>query len=185
MKQKRFFTGILVIIILAGVGLGIFLMMTSPSELPGSTEAKPTEVPVNSTETEEDGALTTLTAFLTALNSRDYESAENLYGGSYETLEGYNPDVDPNNHILLLERACESNGLNCLKLKSATLKQTSIEQAFVFSVELQTNNGDLFEIGPCCGADEEDFIPVSVFNFSVIQNDQDQFQVLDLPPYTP
>lgn len=195
MKQKQLIIGILVILILGGIGLGIFLLLTSSSEGSDSPEANPNEVAAIPTEAEEtvappteaaeDRALQVLTEFLSLLNSGNYASAEKLYGGSYEMLEGYNPDVDPSDHALLLERACEFNGLNCLKLKSARLDQITVDNKFVFSIELQTNNGELFEIGPCCGEDEEGFIPVSVFTFTIVQVGPDQYEVMDLPPYTP
>ncbi|MBG0787793.1 MAG: hypothetical protein H0S79_22110, partial [Anaerolineaceae bacterium] len=88
-------------------------------------------------------------------------------------------------HAQLLARACEVNGLNCLQLKTSSLDQPTSENEFTFSVEFQTNDGSLFEIGPCCGEDEEGFIPVSTFSFTVVKIGPDQFQVLDLPPYTP
>jgi len=190
MKQKQLIIGMVVILILAGIGLGIYLRLNSPSEIPVSTEQEPTEVispetEAPPTEAAEDRALQALTEYLAALNSGDYASAEKLYGGSYEMLEGYNPDVDPSDHALLLERACEFNGLNCLKLKSANLDQITVDNKFVFTIELQTNNGELFEIGPCCGEDEEGFIPVSVFTFTVIQVDPSHYKIMDLPPYTP
>jgi hypothetical protein len=195
MKQNKLITGILIIIILGAVGLGIFLLLTSSSEGSDLPEANPTEVagiPTEAevtealpTEVEADQALQALTEYLAALHSGDYASAEPLYGGSYEMLEGYNPDVDPADHAQLLQRACEMNGLNCLELMNANLEQGNSENEFVFSVELQTDDGGLFEIGPCCGEDEEGFVPVSVFTFTVIRVAPDQYQVMDLPPYTP
>ncbi len=149
------------------------------------TEAFPTEVEVISPVSEEDIAFQTLVDFLNALHSGDYASAEALYGGSYEILIGYNPDLDPADHAALLERACEINGLNCLKLKTASLDPSISENEFIFSVELQTEDGALFEIGPCCGEDEESFVPVSTFSFKVVKIGSENFQVMDLPPYTP
>ena len=195
MKQKQLITLILIVFILGGLGVGIFLLLDSSGESASPTEqatlaqepteALPTETEMDPTDTESDQALQALTEYLTALNSGDYASAELLYGGSYEMLEGYNSDVDPDDHTQLLQRACEMNGLNCLELMNADLKQVNSDNEFIFSVELQTNGGVLFEIGPCCGEDEEGFIPISVFTFTVIKVGPDQYQVMDLPPYTP
>ena len=185
MKQNKLITGILVILILGGIGLGIYLLLTPSSEGSDSPEATPTEVAVIPTETDEERALQALTEYLADLNSGDYASAEQLYGGPYEMLEGYNSDVDPEDHVQLLQRACEVNGLNCLQLKSATLNQVISDNEFIFIVELQTDDGDLFEIGPCCGEDEEGYIPISTFKFTVVLTGPGQYQVMDLPPYTP
>ena len=195
MKQKQLITLILIIFILGGLGIGIFLLLDSSGE-PATpteqaaltqepTEALRTETESNPTDAEADQALQTLTEYLADLHSGDYASAEPLYGGSYDMLEGYNSDVDPVDHIQLLQRACEVNGLNCFELMNADLEQVNSDNEFVFSVELQTDDGTLFEIGPCCGEDEEGFIPISVFTFTVIRVAPDQYQVMDLPPYTP
>ena len=185
MKPNRFSIGIVVILILGAIGLVIILKLTSPSKAPDTTEASPTQVESNSTTSDEEDALQALTDFLSALNSGDYATAEALYGDSYDILIGYNSDLDPADHAALLERACTTNGFNCLLLKTAGLDQMVSESEYLFTAELQTDNGALFEIGPCCGEDEEGFIPISEFNFTVIRTESGQWQVLDLPPYTP
>ena len=185
MKPNRFYIGIVVILILSAIGLAIILKLTSPSKAPDTTEAFPTQVENNSTVSDEEGALQALTDFLSALHSGDYTAAEALYGGSYDILIGYNADLDPADHAALLERACTTNGFNCLLLKTAGLDQMISESEFLFTVELQTDDGALFEIGPCCGEDEEGSVPISEFNFTVIRTATGQWQILDLPPYTP
>ena len=185
MKPNRFFIGIVVILILGAIGLAITLKLTSPSKAPDTTEAFPTQVESNSTTSNEEGALEALTDFLSALHSGDYAAADALYGGSYDILIGYNADLDPADHAALLERACTTNGFNCLLLKTAGLNQVNAGTEFLFTTELQTDDGTLFEIGPCCGEDEEGFIPISEFNFTVIRTATGQWQILDLPPYTP
>ena len=185
MKPNRFFIGIVVIMILGAIGLAIILKLTSPSKAPDTTEAFPTQIEGNSITSDEESALQALTDFLSALHSGDYATADALYGGSYDILIGYNADLDPADHAALLERACTTNGFNCLLLKTAGLDQTISESEFLFTVELQTDDGALFEIGPCCGEDEEGFVPVSTFSFKVIKIGPAHFHVMDLPPYTP
>ncbi|MBG0771327.1 MAG: hypothetical protein H0S82_06430 [Anaerolineaceae bacterium] len=185
MKHKPFWIGIIVILILGGIGLGIALMLTSPTVPQEVTESSPTEVTVMAIDPNEEQARQVLTEFLSALNSGDYASAEKLYGGAYDVLTGYNPDLDPADHAALLERGCTTNGLNCLLLMNATLDQVIDNNEFVFTVELQNQDGSRFEIGPCCGEDETNFTPTTEFTFTVIRTIKGQYQVMDLPPYTP
>lgn len=185
MKHKPFLIGIIAILVLGGIGLGIILLLTSPTVPRDATESSPTEVTGMATDPNEETACQALTEFLNALNSGDYASADKLYGGSYDVLTGYNPDLDPADHAALLERGCTTNGLNCLLLKSATFDQVINNYEFVFTVELQNRDGSRFEIGPCCGEDDTDFTPTTDFTFTVIWMDEGQYQVMDLPPYTP
>lgn len=185
MKHKPFLFGIIAVLVLGGIGLVIILLLTSPTIPRDATESSPTEVTRMSTDPDVESARQALTEFLTALDTGDYASAERLYGGSYDVLTGYNPDLDPADHAALLERGCTTNGLNCLLLKSATLDQVIDNYEFVFTVELQNQDGSRFEIGPCCGEDETNFTPTTDFTFSVIWTAEGQYQVMDLPPYTP
>jgi len=171
MTKKRFFIGIIVILVMVAIVMTIVLC-SSPSSEP-------------SNPSKEDQALEALITFLNALYSGDYNSAARIYGGSYEILTGYNPDLDSSDPAALLERACTTNGFNCLQLKNVISTESTSENEFTFYVELQLDNGEPFEIGPCCGADEEGFVPISTFGFRVFEIDKGQFQVLDLPPYTP
>lgn len=181
MHQKQLLKWIIIILILGVLGAVLFTSCNARSDVPNSMIETTSSTPIN----DEDQALQTLTDFLSLLQSKDYASAEPLYGGSYDMLIGYNPDLDPADHVQLLERACEVNGLNCLRLKNASLDQITDNAEFIFTVTLQTDDGALFEIGPCCGEDEQGFIPVSTFIFTVVKIDHDHFQVMDLPPYTP
>lgn len=181
MHQRRLFKWIIMILILGALGSVLFISCNSRSDIPDPLEETASVTIIS----DEDLALQTLTDFLSLLQSKDYASAEPLYGGSYDMLIGYNPDLDPADHVQLLERACEVNGLNCLKFKNASLDQVTNNAEFIFTVTLQTDDGALFEIGPCCGEDEEGFIPISTFSFIVVKVGPSQFQVMDLPPYTP
>ncbi|MDO9086058.1 MAG: hypothetical protein Q7U53_07625 [Anaerolineaceae bacterium] len=123
--------------------------------------------------------------FFVYLNHGKYEDAAFLYGGPYEVLEGYNPDIDPMNKAALLQSGCEINGLMCLQLYSASLIQQSSENEFVFQVSYRNTDGTEFTLGPCCGATEEEMPPIRLFEIRVSCSDNNSCQVLDLPPYVP
>jgi len=125
-----------------------------------------------------------LTAYLDALAAAKYPLAAQYYGGSPEILQGYNPDIAAEDLPALLEAACSRNGFMCLPIKTIVSEDALSEDSFVFEVEFLTRDGQLFEQGPCCGADPEGFVPVRQFSFQVQRNAQG-YQVLDLPPYIP
>ncbi len=143
------------------------------------------KVPTVRTFVDSDLARIALVDYLDALHTGDFETAATLYGGSYETLIAYNPDLDPSNHAALLERACTMNGFQCLQAAEIQLDDTKTETLTIFSVTFQNAQGALFELGPCCGADDTDSPPKSEFSFEVSKVDSNHFLVMDLPPYLP
>jgi hypothetical protein len=52
-------------------------------------------------------------------------------------------------------------------------------------VEFTNADGSLFVQGPCCGASEADWTPISQFEFVVVKVAGSQFVVLQLPPLMP
>ncbi len=125
-----------------------------------------------------------LVEFFSYLHSRQYDRAEALYGGEYQILSDYNPQIDPNNHVALLQAGCQINGFQCLPIRSVELKEQSGDKV-VFSVEFNHPDGSLFVLGPCCGADETEMPPVSQFEYHVQKTPGGKFLVLDLPVYVP
>ncbi len=125
-----------------------------------------------------------LIQFFALLNAGDYAEAETHFGGSYEQLQGYNPDIDPSDHVTLWRHGCELNGLVCLSVHNATIEEQQGE-AFIFQVEFNNPDGSLFVRGPCCGADETDMPPVSQFEYRVMKTSEGNFLVMDMPPYVP
>ena len=126
-----------------------------------------------------------LIEFHRLLNGEDYEQARNLYGGSYEMLEGYNPALDPSDKAGLLEAGCQFNGLMCLPVLSTKLVQVIEQHEFVYELTFKNPDGTTFVLGPCCGADEETMPPISTFTAHVVCETMDSCQVMDLPPYVP
>lgn len=127
----------------------------------------------------------TLTDFFDSLQSGQYSEAAGIYGGSYESLIGWNPATDPKNQAELLRNGCTFNGLNCLRTRSVNLVDQPAPGEYVFLVEFESPDGGIFVLGPCCGADETEQPPVSKFPIRVIHNEEGDFLVMDLPPYSP
>lgn len=125
-----------------------------------------------------------LTSFFEALSQDRYSEAAALYGGSYEVLEGYNPEIDPDDHAALWQNGCQVNGLQCLAVRTAHFNEKTAGGEYIFTVEFSTSDNRLFERGPCCGEDAAT-PPQSQFEYRVVQGGDGQFLVLDLPVYVP
>lgn len=123
--------------------------------------------------------------FFVYLNHGKYEDAAILYGGNYEELIYFNPDLDPDDKVGLLKRGCEQNGLQCLQLYSADLTGRPSETEFIYTVTYRSPDGSQFVLGPCCGADETQMPPIKEFEVRVVCREQYPCQVLNLPPYVP
>ena len=123
--------------------------------------------------------------FYKHLNEGEYDQAVDLYGGSYDILQSYNPDLDHEDYAALLQAGCEFNGLMCLEVLNVVSIQTSDEHEFFFEIEFANPDGSLFVRGPCCGETEEDMPSQSSFMIRVVCQDDGSCLVMDLPPYVP
>lgn len=126
---------------------------------------------------------TILSAYFAALHEGRYEEAAAVYGGSYDTLQANNPDVDPANEALLLERWCTMNGGVCLPILSVLRYEQISPESFTFIVQFAKEDGGLFEIGPCCG-EPDTGQRTTDFSYTV-QRIGGTFKVIELPPYIP
>jgi len=97
----------------------------------------------------------------------------------------HNPSIDPSDHSALLKNACETNGAQCFRVKSASLDKRISKTDFVFRVDFVNDDGTLFVLGPCCDGNAIDIMPQSVFYFTVMKVNKNKFSVMDMPPYTP
>jgi hypothetical protein len=142
-------------------------------------------MPVIEEYNDEQLALQALVAFLDSLHNGRYEEAAQLYGGTYEILIDHNPSVDPSNQAALMKNACTINGAECLEVKSAGPDRTISTTEFSFKVDFMNADGMLFVRGACCGGNETDTPPQSLFIFTVVQEGDGKFLVMDMPPYMP
>ena len=122
--------------------------------------------------------------FLTLLHTKNYEEAAPLYSGEYEALQVFNPQIDPEDHVALWTWACDNQLLQCLEVRSATFQELRGD-TYVFQVEFNNPDGSLFVRGPCCGANETEMPPVSIFEYTVSRNADMKFVVMNTPPYVP
>jgi hypothetical protein len=125
-----------------------------------------------------------LVSFLTLLHEAKYAEAIPLYGGEYEPLQVFNPEIDPGDRLTLWTWACDNRLLQCLEVRSATFKELRGD-SYLFQVEFNSPDGSLFVLGPCCGANETEMPPVSQFEFMVSRNTDGKFVVMNTPPYVP
>jgi len=151
-----------------------------------SAEECKTLTPIPSAENEML-ARAVLVAFFDALNGGWYAEAAVQYGGSYEGLIDMNPDVDPNDHAALLERACTTNGFQCLRVKEIVQQVQDSPDSYTFTIEFLNPDGSLFVRGACCGASETDMPPQSRFDVVVMSVPQagNALRVQNLPVYVP
>lgn len=132
-----------------------------------------------------EAARQALDAYFEAFNSGSYRDAAALYGGSYELLLGYNPEIPITEREALLQAACRINGFRCeLLLRDIVDVEQVDEQTYLFAVTFSSPDGSLFEQGPCCGADPDSAPPVSLFVYTV-RNQAGGYRVMELPVYTP
>ena len=125
-----------------------------------------------------------LVNFLTLLHTKKYADAAPLYGGEYEQLQVFNPQIDSADKAALWAWACDNQLLQCLEVRSATFKKLAGD-SYIFQVEFSKPDGNLFVLGPCCGANETEMPPVSQFPYTVSLNVNHKYVVMNPPPYMP
>lgn len=136
------------------------------------------------TEEARAGAEAALIQYFELLNTAQYTQAADLYGGDYNSLLEYNPEINPNNHSALLRSACEINGYQCLKVKEIIQTDVVSETSFDIIVTFIGKNGSMFRLAACCGGNPT-FVPPTVqFTYRVNLSGK-QYSILTLPPYAP
>lgn len=124
-----------------------------------------------------DYARDALRAYFGALYGGRYADAVALYGGSYDILAGWNPDVAPRDRAQLFKNGCTQNGLQCLRLKKIVEERAVSSTKFRFVVQFLNDDGALFK---CCGLTSGK--QLSQFTFTVAKVGG-KYLVQDLPVY--
>jgi hypothetical protein len=132
-------------------------------------------------QTEQDTAEQSMRTFFGTLANGQYAEAVRLYGGEYEILAGWNPDLSPTDYESLWQRGCEQNGLVCMEVLDV-VNAVETESGFDFMVTFKTKDGELFQFTGCCGETLPE--PITEYVISV-QKDGDGYKALSLPPYIP
>ena len=125
-----------------------------------------------------DQAQDTLAHYFTLLHEGQYAEAADLYGGTYDVLQAWNPTADPEDHAGLLEKGCTVNGLHCLPVRRIQALGSGSADGFPFRVEFENPDGSLFVL------DREGTSPQSAFDYTVLRT-ADGFTVQALPVYVP
>jgi len=124
-----------------------------------------------------------LIAFSSLLHAQRYSEAIHYYGGTYDILRDWNPDVGEDEYAALFQRGCTSNGLKCLKIRTIVREEQVSLTEFRFIVEFMNDDGTLFVRGPCCGTEEQE--PPQVQFCFTVNKAEDRFLVRGLPVYVP
>jgi hypothetical protein len=127
-------------------------------------------------------AETTMRDFFSVLANGQYAEAVTLYGGNYEVLAGWNPDISPTDYTSLWQRGCEQNGLVCMEIMEIVNVEEN-ETNFEFTVTFKMKDGELFELTGCCGETFPE--PISEYVIGVQSDGNGKYKVLSLPPYVP
>lgn len=157
-------------------------MLDQAKSVAGSLSAS-----IISTSDDMETARNTLLSFFDQLSAGNYAKAAELYGGTYENLIEMNPDIDQNDHTVLLENACTINGFMCLKIKDIVREEQTWPDLFTFTVEFSNPDGTLLEISDCCGTSGLENSAQSRFEYRVGRIPQlgNIFLVQTLPVYIP
>ncbi len=132
-------------------------------------------------DAERDAAEAAMRQYFAALAGADYAKVIQLYGGSYETLQDNNPDLDPTDKPTLWGRGCEQNGLQCLPLRAVLAARALPDSSYQFEVEFSLQSGELFQQGPCCG----DVGQPNLRFIYTVSKQAGTWKVQELPPYIP
>ena len=118
-----------------------------------------------------------LKRFFSHLHDGEFAEAAALYGGEYDVLRDWNPDVEPSDCAALWEQGCLVNGLQCLKIKTVGAYEAASPGTFEFYVQFEDPSGGMFQLDSQTGTE-------STFKFSV-QETADGYRVMEMPIYVP
>lgn len=145
------------------------------SDPPGSSHA--TERPADNPEA-------ALVAYFAAAGEGRYADAARLYAGSYDVLQGWNPELPAGDTTALWAAACQYNGLVCMPDVEVVGREPAAGDTLRFVVRFRLADGSYFVQGPCCGETEETMPSRREFTYSVVRHGEG-FGVVELPVYVP
>jgi hypothetical protein len=125
----------------------------------------------------------TLMGYFTLLHEGRYAEAVDLYGGSYDVLQAWNPTADAEDYAGLFEKGCTVNGLHCLPVRQVQPLSSASADEFTFGVEFENPDGSVFVMDPE-GEWPEGAFPKSIFDYTVVRT-VDGYAVTELPVYAP
>ncbi len=122
-----------------------------------------------------------LIQFYKLLNLGEYLKAQELYGGSYQILRDWYPDVGADDFTELWHRGCW--GFQCLQIREVVSQVKLDGYGYRFVVKFSTDKGELYVVAPCCDAPAE--APRESLFTQEVHNIESRWQVVGYPPYEP
>jgi len=110
-----------------------------------------------------------LKEYFELLAKEDYEAAISYYGGSYEELEGYAPNVDPKDKPALYKNYVQVTGGALVRLDEIIKKEEVNSGHYNYVVSFETPDGEIFRNG-------------QQYEYTVKKIDG-RFKVMELIPY--
>ena len=126
-----------------------------------------------------------LSEYLGFLHAGEYGQALALAAEDADfwiVLQDNNPDVS-SDRVELLRRGCEQQGV-CHELRRIVSSEQVNPTEFRIVVEFSLDDGSLFVLGACCGANETEMPPQSQFEFRVVKSGN-TFQIYGGPIFVP
>lgn len=146
----------------------------------GLTAGCAKQQPVNETIVAQD----TLISFFNNLNEGKFTEALDYFTTdekTWEELDIYNPDKETD-HADIIENYCQAT-LTCLP--ASIVRSTKVnDNEYNYQIQFRKEDGNIFVLGPCCGATEEEMPPKDTFDFTVKKIDG-TFKVITPPLYIP
>lgn len=127
-------------------------------------------------------AVDVLHRYFEAVNAGDHATVVDLYGGDYADMIGFNPTVDPADHVALFTDACAYQYQCQLRIGRILPGRYDAPTSYDFLLELQNPEGDVFILEGCCGDDSGEI--VRLFRFTV-SDGGDGLKVMTPPIYVP
>lgn len=105
-----------------------------------------------------------------------------LNSDEWEVLASFSDGADTNDRVRLLEDYCSATG-TCMRIKVLSSERLDNE-VYRFVIQFMTAGGTLFELGPCCGAEDEELPSQKEFEYDV-KKVGGSFKVITPPLYRP
>ncbi|GEM_PF-3498848 len=110
-----------------------------------------------------------LLAYFHYLSNEDYEALVTVYGGSYELLQGYHADVDPNNYAELFRRYIHITGGQAVQIKDILDSKKITDHEYQYTLTFLHLDGTEFFGG-------------KQYSYTV-KRINGKFLVMEIPPY--
>jgi len=128
----------------------------------------------------------TLISFFNYLHDEQYDKAVPLFepggNGSWEGLASFSLAEDRNDKGKVLANYCRAVG-TCVRAKIVNVKKVDVNK-YRFRMQFLKDDGNIFELGACCGESEEDMTPQREFVYFV-DRIEGLYKVRTPPVYVP